>query len=113
MTIHNCEDLQVVHYETGGYYKDHFDTDFKSMDGQRIYTFIIALNDDYEGGETEFPILNKKFRLKTGDALFFQNLNNNGSFTPKALHGGRPVKSGEKWICNLWIRDTFRIIPDP
>jgi hypothetical protein len=24
--------------------------------------------------------------------------------TSKALHGGQPVKSGEKWICNLWVR---------
>jgi hypothetical protein len=24
--------------------------------------------------------------------------------TSKALHGGLPVKSGEKWVCNLWVR---------
>jgi len=23
--------------------------------------------------------------------------------TSKAIHGGKPVISGEKWICNLWI----------
>ena len=109
MTFYNCEDLHVVHYEKGGYYKHHYDTNFASTEGQRIYTFILALNDDYEGGETEFPNLNNKFKLKVGDAIFFQNLDNHGSFTSKALHGGRPVKSGEKWICNLWIRDTFKL----
>jgi prolyl 4-hydroxylase len=23
--------------------------------------------------------------------------------TSDALHGGQPVKSGEKWVCNLWV----------
>jgi len=46
-----------------------------------MYTFIIALNDEYEGGETVFPNIRKQYRLEKA-----------------------PVKSGEKWICNLWVR---------
>jgi len=101
--IRNCEMLQVLRYKPDGYYKPHQDI-IEGDENRRMYTFILALNDDYEGGETEFPNLNKTFKLKAGDALFFQNLDNHGSFTSKALHGGRPVKSGEKWICNLWIK---------
>jgi hypothetical protein len=70
----------------------------------RLYTFILALTDDYDGGETEFPNINKSFKLKAGDALFFNTLDNYGLDTSRALHGGKPVKSGEKWICNLWVR---------
>ena len=99
----NCEHLQVLRYKPGGHYKPHQDT-FDDMKGnKRMYTVILALNDDYEEGETEFPNLNKKYKLKAGDALFFHTLDNYELMTSKALHGGRPVKSGEKWICNLWV----------
>jgi len=99
----NCEHLQVLRYKPGGHYKPHQDT-FDDMKGnKRMYTIILALNDDYEEGETEFPNLKKKYKLKAGDALFFHTLDNYELMTSKALHGGRPVKSGEKWICNLWV----------
>lgn len=98
----NCENLQVVKYTPGGYYKPHFD----SINGEnpRLYTFLIALNDDYEKGETEFPNLKRKYKMKECDGLFFHNLDNYELSCSKSLHGGKPVESGEKWICNLWIR---------
>jgi urate oxidase len=101
--LSNCEDLQVLKYKPGGFYKPHQDA-FAEDKNRRMYTFIIALNDEYEGGETIFPNINKKYKLEKGDALFFNTLNNYECMTKKALHGGEPVKSGEKWICNLWVR---------
>jgi len=101
--ISNCEKLQVLRYKPGGHYKPHQDTFDDMASNKRMYTIILALNDDYEEGETEFPNLNKKYKLKAGDALFFDTLDNYELITSKALHGGRPVKSGEKWICNLWV----------
>ena len=98
----NCEDLQVLRYKPGGFYKPHQDT-FSFDKNRRMYTFIIALNDDYEGGETVFPNIKKQYRLGKGDVLFFDTLNNYECMTKKALHGGAPVKSGEKWVCNLWV----------
>jgi|TARA_R110002111_G_scaffold16346_2_gene41832 prolyl 4-hydroxylase len=99
----NCEKLQILRYKSGGYYKPHQDA-FENDSNMRLYTFILALNDDYEGGETVFPNLGKEYKLKAGDALFFDTLDNYECMTSKALHGGKPVKSGEKWICNLWVR---------
>lgn len=101
--IQNCEKLQVLRYRPGGFYKPHQDTFSDTKGNKRMYTVILALNDDYEGGETEFPNLHMKYKLKKGDALFFHTLDNYEFKTSKALHGGRPVKSGEKWICNLWV----------
>ena len=98
----NSEQLQVLKYKEGGFYSPHQDA-FYDEANPRTVTAIIALNDDYEGGETEFPNLGKKFKLNTGDVLLFNNFTDWGYQTPKSLHGGRPVKSGEKWICNLWI----------
>jgi len=101
--ISNCEKLQVLKYENDGHYKPHQDC-FVDDTNKRLYTFILALNDDYEGGETYFPILGEKYKLHAGDALFFNTLDTYENITSKALHGGLPVKSGEKWVCNLWIR---------
>ena len=101
--IGNCEKLQVLKYKPGGHYSPHQDC-FNNDKNPRMYTFILALNDDYEGGETVFPNIGKRYKLKTGDALFFDTIDNYELMTSKALHGGEPVKNGEKWICNLWVR---------
>ena len=100
--IENCEQLQVLRYTEGGHYNPHQDVFYQDKN-KRLYTFIIALNDEYEGGETAFPYLNEKYKLNAGDALFFHTLDNYGLDTSDALHGGQPVKSGEKWVCNLWV----------
>jgi predicted 2-oxoglutarate/Fe(II)-dependent dioxygenase YbiX len=100
----NTEYLQVLKYKPGGFYKPHQDAFKSSVEkNPRLYTCIVALNDDYEGGETSFPNLGKDFKLNKGDVLLFNTLNDWGLRTEKALHGGKPVISGEKWICNLWI----------
>jgi|UniRef100_A0A6C0JF77 hypothetical protein len=99
--IANCEMLQVVRYRPGGFYHPHQDAFPKG--NKRMYTVILALNDDYEEGETEFPNIKNKYKLKKGDALFFHTLDNYEMISSKALHGGLPVKYGEKWICNVWV----------
>lgn len=104
-SIDHCEYMQVVRYKESGFYKMHQDAN-RQHENKRIHTFIIALNEDYEGGETHFPILNKKYKLKEGDVLFFDTIDNYGRVPNKALHGGEPVTSGEKWICNLWVRQN-------
>ena len=101
--LKNCEKLQVLRYGSGGFYNPHQDTFSDTEGNKRMYTIILALNDDYEEGETIFPNLRRKYKLRKGDALFFHTLDNYELMTSKALHGGLPVKSGEKWICNLWV----------
>lgn len=102
----NCEKLQVLKYEPGGFYDPHQDAfPFEIQPNKRMYTCIIALNDEYTGGETIFPHLNKSFKLNKGDVLLFNTLNDWGYHTKKAIHGGSTVESGEKWICNLWIHE--------
>jgi hypothetical protein len=100
----NCESLQVLRYKPGGFYNPHQDANMEHAN-KRKYTFILALNDKYEGGKTSFPVLNKSYRLHKGDALLFDTLDTWGRVNKKALHGGEPVESGEKWICNLWVRE--------
>jgi len=98
----NCEKLQVVKYKNNGFYKLHSDV-IPKVNNKRLHTFILALNDNYDGGETDFPNINMKYKLKKGDCLMFDNLDNYNLNTSQSLHSGCPVK-GEKWIANLWVR---------
>jgi len=100
-----CESLQVVRYTPGGFYKPHQDANIEHSN-RRKHTFIFALNDEYEGGETVFPNLNKNFKLKKCDALRFDTLDSWGRVPDKAIHGGTPVYNGEKWIANLWVHQS-------
>jgi prolyl 4-hydroxylase len=97
----NCENLNVVKYTKGGFIPDHVDC---GPLYRRTHTILMYLNENYEGGETEFPNLNKQFKLNTGDILYFHNYDSHGNPTKLALHQGNVVKSGEKWICNLWVK---------
>jgi hypothetical protein len=74
-------------------------------DGQRIATFLIYLNDDFEGGETVFPKAGLSVRPAKGDALFFANVDEAGAPDPRSLHAGLPVAAGEKWIVSQWIHN--------
>lgn len=100
--VQNCEKLQVLRYRPGGFYRPHYDC-FKDGENPRMYTFIVALNEEYDGGATAFPNIKKEYRMRTGDCLLFENLDNYEFMTSKAWHGGKPVTRGEKWVCNLWV----------
>jgi prolyl 4-hydroxylase len=113
--IEHYEDLQVVNYKSTQRYNAHYDAcdpseaicqeDIKILGSLRYATFIIYLNDNFTGGETEFPKHNFKAIPKVGKAVLFFNLNdNNTDRRDNALHGGLPPDVGEKWMCNKWIR---------
>jgi prolyl 4-hydroxylase len=73
-------------------------------EGPRYYTLLIYLNDDFEGGETVFPKINKFVKPKKGKAVLFQSVDHRGVIIDEAFHGGNPVSAGQKWIANKWIR---------
>jgi hypothetical protein len=105
---------QIMRYAVGEEFRPHHDfldpekpgfaMDFARR-GQRMGTFLIYLNDDFEGGETEFPKAGIAFRGAIGDGLFFANVTRDGRPDPLTLHAGRPPTRGEKWILSQWIRD--------
>lgn len=110
------EPAQILHYAVGQRFKPHHDfldpanrayDDSLRRFGQRIATFLIYLNDGYEGGETSFPAIGLNFRARIGDALFFANVNRDGSPDLMTIHAGLPPTSGEKWLFSQWIRDRF------
>jgi len=112
LPFENAEDLQVVKYEKGNYYKEHHDSfpfyepEFLSQGGHRVLTTLIYLNDDFEAGETRFVNLDKNIKPHKNSAIVFHPLDSeNKRCHPKALHAGLPIKSGTKYVANVWIRE--------
>ncbi len=58
--------------------------------GQRAVTFLLSLNDGYEGGETDFPLLGKRYRGRKGSAIFFWNIGLDSMPDKRTLHAGLP-----------------------
>ena len=115
-TLVECEDLQVVKYEPGTYYREHHDSccdgsqgcvDFEKDGGQRVATLLVYLNSEFTDGETHFPNLDLKLKADPGSAILFRPLGSDeAKCHPKALHAGLPISSGVKYVCNAWIREN-------
>lgn len=107
------EPTQVFHYSVGQEFRPHHDFIDPSsgayrqqvLSGQRIATFVIYLNEDFEGGETDFQAVGIRYRGRTGDAIFWANLDTRNQPDPLTIHAGLPPTVGEKWILSQWIRD--------
>lgn len=98
------EPLHMLRYALGQQYKPHTDG-LPGEKNQRVWTVLIYLNSDYDGGATSFPMLGIDYRGSTGDALIFNNVNTSGQPDPETLHAGLPVTSGIKWLATRWIRE--------
>lgn len=73
--------------------------------GQRVLTFLLYLNDDYQGGETDFPLVSVRHKGRKGDAMFFWNVLPTGGLDRQSLHAGLPPTLGEKWLLSQWVRN--------
>jgi prolyl 4-hydroxylase len=111
----NHEPLQVVKYTPNQLYKEHYDCcvpldstlckeDIKKF-GMRHSTFLIYLNNITKGGETDFPLVNYRFKPKLGHGIFFFNLNSSETdYNKLSKHAGLPPIKEDKWVCNKWVR---------
>lgn len=107
------EPTQGQIYEVGQEFRHHQDAFGKEAyhnhclsSGQRTWTFMIYLNDVEEGGETDFPTLQKTFQPTKGTAVVWKNSNGTGTENSAALHAGLPVKRGKKVIITKWFREN-------
>ena len=95
--------LLFYKYNVGEYFKEHYDGDNIDGDKKSFFTLLIYLNDNFEGGETNFihydrKIVKKKLKKdkiltpiipKKGQLLIFKH---------NILHEGSIIKSGEKIV---------------
>lgn len=95
---------QVFHYATGEQYQLHVDY-IEGAPIQRIATFLVYLNEDFEAGETWFPHPDLRIKPSRGGALYFANVDLEGRPDPLSVHAGTPPTAGEKWLLSQWVRD--------
>jgi hypothetical protein len=92
------ERLRLYRYDVGQKFDWHIDGCFERPTGERsFFTFMVYLNEDFEGGTTSFTIdqsstsTGRMVRVtpKTGMALLFHH---------PILHRGDPVIAGRKYV---------------
>jgi hypothetical protein len=111
--VTHFEIAKLLHYSPGVQFALHADfIEAKTPElahdlaarGQRVATFLLYLNDGYEGGATQFPRLDWQYRGGCGDALLFSNVDAGGAPDYDTVHAGMPPTAGEKWVLSQWIR---------
>lgn len=82
--------LRLYRYEPGQRHGVHWDTVVELPGGvESMLTLVFYLNDDFEGGATDFPELKRVIVPKRGRALLFQH---------RILHEATSVVRGEKHV---------------
>jgi hypothetical protein len=81
--------LRVYRYEPSQHHSTHWDTVVELPDSiSSRLTLVFYLNDDFTGGQTDFPELKKTITPSRGTALLFQH---------RVLHSALGVTSGVKY----------------
>lgn len=81
--------LRLYRYAPGQRHGAHWDTVVEIGELRSLLTLVVYLNDGFEGGETDFPELDKKIVPRAGRALLFQH---------RILHEARAPKTGTKIV---------------
>lgn len=82
--------LRLYRYTPGQRHSAHWDTVVELADGvSSLVTLVFYLNDDFTGGDIDFPELGKRIVPRRGMALLFQH---------RVLHEAMTVTTGEKLV---------------
>jgi hypothetical protein len=110
----HMEAATVLHYAVGETIGNHYDfvdpaepgyAEEIARRGHRVVTFLVYLNEGYEGGETVFPKLGVSHPGQRGEGLLFVNTLADGQPDLRTLHNGQPPTRGEKWLFSQFIRN--------
>lgn len=108
------EGIQAQRYDVGEEFKAHTDyfelgtaeyVEHTAIQGNRTWTFMVYLNEGFEGGGTTFLAIDKDFHPKKGQAIIWNSLYPDGTPNPDTLHSGTPVTRGHKIIITKWFRE--------
>lgn len=89
------EGFNILKYNNGQEYKAHYDS---STGVGRHISCLLYLNDDYTGGELEFPNFQLKIKPQKGMMILFPS---NYAYT----HIAHPVTDGTKYAFVTWLHD--------
>jgi prolyl 4-hydroxylase len=121
------ETLVVQRYNISGHYVNHYDWLRTNTSGNRGTTFMVYLDGNCTGGGTNFPRLpfpaekrwcdvidcdenrasGVTFKPISGNAIFWANLQTDGTGHPDTLHAALAVETGQKTGLNIWSWQTF------
>jgi prolyl 4-hydroxylase len=112
----NSEDLQLLRYEKGQFYRTHHDFiphQVTRQCGPRILTFFLYLSDVEAGGGTNFPNLDITVMPKRGRALLWPSVFNSSPLKKdgRFMHQALDVEEGVKYAANGWIHMYDYIAP--
>jgi len=107
----NGEDLQIVRYEPGQFYRRHHDqnTAVWAPQGPRVLTFFMYLNQPDAGGETAFPSVGPppglKVQPRLGHAILWPSTLDDQPMVAdgRTDHEAMPVHEGVKYAANMWV----------
>jgi len=113
VTVDNFENIQLLRYKPGQFYKKHHDFISEQKAGPRILTFFLYTSNAEEGGETNFTKLDIKIEPKKGLALLWPNVLSSkpDSQDHRTQHEALPVIKGAKFAANAWVHLYNHINP--
>ena len=106
-TLKSVSDIQFLKYGVGGKYDVHADGEIFE-DGKfkravnRDISIVLYLNDNYEGGSIEFPLLGVTVKPQAGMMLAFPSYH-------EFSHIVHPVTSGDRYCLVCWIETENKI----
>ncbi len=108
LPANNSEDLQLLKYEVGQFYRKHHDYIEHQQHrrcGPRVLTFFLYLSGDVEGGATNFPKLGIAVKPKVGRAVLWPSVLNSDPSKKdhRTDHEAQDVLSGVKYGANAWL----------
>ena len=86
------------------------------MCADSVLTGLLFLTDGFEGGQTQFPLLNLTIIPERGALLFFHNVRHQAckddaratciEGDPLTLHRGKQVVRGHKLLCSILVTES-------
>lgn len=104
----NSEDIQLLRYEPGQYYREHHDYIEHHLQrpcGVRTLTLFLYLNDVEEGGGTRFNKLDLEVQPRRGGAVLWPSVLSDDPHKKddRTMHEAMPVIKGVKYGANVWV----------
>ena len=110
----NQESYNLLRYSEGHFYKQHPDYFIKEnplsiekleMCGNRVYSMLFYLNDDFEGGQTKFPEIDKVLLPRKQKVVLWRNIDKDKNPITESMHESLVVTKGVKYAIPVWIRE--------
>ena len=96
LSEHKSYTMKIQKTEPGqGYHIWHCENDSRD-NGNRLLTWTVYLNDEFEAGETEFLYQHYRYKPQKGDCIIFPT-----DYTH--THRGNPPIGGDKYIITGWV----------